>query len=103
MAECFYKNSGAAVKFFKNHSRGCRKSAELKPAGSTGSHTGPFTDISCAAAGSSLSEQKADEHDKTVSAKASQVIQKGSKLIFQMRLLSNHVHINLVYVMKTER
>lgn len=70
MAEGFYKNSGAAVRFFKNPSRGRRKSAELKPAGSAGSHTGPFTDISCAAdaAGSSLSEQK--EHDGTASAKA---------------------------------
>lgn len=91
------------MRFFKNHSRGRRKSAELRPAGSTGSHTGPFTDISCAAAaGSSLSEQKADQHDKTASAKASQVIQKGSKLISRMRLLSNHVHIDLVYIMKTE-
>lgn len=76
MAECFYKNSGAAVRFFKNHSRGRRKSAELKPAGSAGSHTGPFTDISCAAdaAASSLSEQKKAGHDKTASAEAPRVI-----------------------------
>lgn len=35
-----------------------------------------------------------------------QVIQKGSRLIFQQlslwRLLSNHVHTNLLYIMKTE-
>lgn len=54
MAECFDKNSGASVRFFKNLSGGHGKSAEPEPARPMGAHTGPFTDISCAAAVSSL-------------------------------------------------
>lgn len=66
MAECFDKNSGASVRFFKNLSGGHGKSAEPEPARPMDAHTGPFTDISCAAAVSSLSRGAKKKKQKQI-------------------------------------